>query len=910
MRAQLKTWWGVSLSWMLMAVMAMHPALLYADAFVDAARNGQGFADTIGISGPADVNNGTISFGDGDSISVQELFPDSSAGPNGSANYPHMRPQDELEGEADSDSGLSGMGGDALSSMRSEVTRPGGPSSIQGMAYEVVHKAGDLSRPDFSNDPMLDRTRDVYDGMETFANDFADCSVDSSIHESSFETHLPDYQRCTVVDDRSSTCQIRHNYEARVLTHYGGPVNLDSCGEGCLNTWIGRVGDNYWRGNCSIFEEFTEIQVDNPDAITSAILNRAKWDDYMQIYLGEPGSEQLIWESHPGRFPPETAGQCELSNSWDRNPNLDLTHIFKGATPGQVLRFKIRVSVTGEGEGYGRINIQFDPNKTIVEDTWSPDECLGVAEGIEDGFAYGDISCTDNPADANGCVSTNGVTICSDMLAPSPIPGISNMCRNVNVEASYDFYKGDMQCWLDANGEETCITNEGGNLNSCQALQDNPQCGFISSQCVEGAEGESGRCYVREETYDCGTSQTVPTLERESSYQCGGPIRCMGSECFEHTAESSPDFARAAAMLNAAQFMGSDLACTGTTDEDGIIGDENVQCEVFQGTAGECKKAVGGVVDCCEAPAGINLGDYLQMIMTVPKIDSGIMSLQGTPANSVFGAYNTLREPVMNSWSSVTQPFTSRLENVSGAWDTMTGTVQDKVLELTGPLREKVAEMTGDVIFGAAESAGTSVGEGLGGEAAQSFSEQLLGQGGAQFLSTAMTAYQIYVATMLAIQLIWKCETEEFEMNAQRELKSCHYVGSYCKTKVLGQCIEQREAHCCFTSPLSRIMQEQVRLQTGQGWGSAESPQCGGIPVDTLASIDWDAVNLDEWLAILASEGMYAGSGALDIESLTGVGTALDVGERTNTADRTMNRFDGIDIDQSRREAQDTLRTN
>lgn len=67
------------------------------------------------------------------------------------------------------------------------------------------------------------------------------------------------------------------------------------------------------------------------------------------------------------------------------------------------------------------------------------------------------------------------------------------------------------------------------------------------------------------------------------------------------------------------------------------------------------------------------------------------------------------------------------------------------------------------------------------------------------------------------------------------------YVGSYCKTKVLGQCIEEREAYCCFNS-LSRIIQEQVRPQLGQNFGSAESPQCQGIPladIGKLTGIKW-----------------------------------------------------------------------
>ncbi|MDV5555431.1 conjugal transfer protein TraN [Enterobacter hormaechei] len=44
-------------------------------------------------------------------------------------------------------------------------------------------------------------------------------------------------------------------------------------------------------------------------------------------------------------------------------------------------------------------------------------------------------------------------------------------------------------------------------------------------------------------------------------------------------------------------------------------------------------------------------------------------------------------------------------------------------------------------------------------------------------------------------------------MNAKRALKNCTYVGSYCKSKVLGACIEKEKAYCCFNSPLSRIIQ-------------------------------------------------------------------------------------------------------
>ncbi|WP_425595324.1 conjugal transfer protein TraN [Morganella morganii] len=120
-------------------------------------------------------------------------------------------------------------------------------------------------------------------------------------------------------------------------------------------------------------------------------------------------------------------------------------------------------------------------------------------------------------------------------------------------------------------------------------------------------------------------------------------------------------------------------------------------------------------------------------------------------------------------------------------------------------------------------------------------------------MDTYLTAYMIYSVTMILIQLIWKCELSEFEMNAKRVLKSCHYVGSNRKSKFLGACVEKRQSYCCFTSPLSRIIQ--VRPQLGLGWGSVKSPNCEGLTASQLNQVDWSQVNLDEWIPILSITG-------------------------------------------------------
>ncbi|ECT7562163.1 conjugal transfer mating pair stabilization protein TraN [Salmonella enterica subsp. enterica serovar Cerro] len=859
------------------------------------------------------VQNGTISMptlkdgqfqmNGGSQINVNDLFPGTSGGDDQPESYyfpdANKPDVDMLQGIYDSGDDMDDVGNSAKGALWSDANSA--DPSISGAAYKVLLDAANRSRPDFSNDPVLNLSKKTYEDMDLIAGGFGDCSAETTINQGTINAHVPEYERCQRVMDQSADCEVVHDYDASVVKHYDGPYNLKSCGEGCTELWIGRVGDNYWGGNCKIYEEFTRVQVSNPDAIVSATLEYAKWDDYMQVWVGKSGQETKVWQGPNNNFPPETAGKCELSTSWERNPNVDVTPYFKNVNDGDVVTFKIRVSVTGNGEGFGRIKIHYDPTKAITKDEWSPQSCMDSAKGVIDGFAEGEIACIDDPTDASGCTVINGIKICESQLKPSPLPGIPKLCKKVRVKADYDFYKGQMECWTDPQGEIHCPVNSGGNLNSCTEFENNPQCGFISSKCVDGAEGASGTCYVHEDTYDCGTDVAVPTLEKETEYQCGGPIRCMGDDCLDVTKTQSADFARATALLNAAQFMTQDMSCTGLDGDKNPTGDENVICSAFAGEAGECKIAVGGVSDCCEKPSNISLADYLNLIMAVPKLDGAIMAL-GSEANpsAIKGAYQILREPVLEGWTEVTKPFASYIENMSGAVDSFYQPVEQFVDELIDQLTEQVKEVMADVMKSLGQDAATQ--EAAAGGAGKLAQESLM-ESAATWLSTAMTIYTVYVVAMVMIQMIYKCEEEEFTMNAKRALKNCSYVGSYCKSKVLGACVEKREAYCCFNSPLSRIVQEQVRPQLGMDFGNAENPQCGGIPLDKIAEIDWSKVNLDEWLGILQQNGKFPDPSSLNLDSLTGAGSDFNIdGSRKNAQERTLERLNGVDVDKARRD--------
>ncbi|HCT5077015.1 TPA: conjugal transfer mating pair stabilization protein TraN [Vibrio cholerae] len=845
----------------------------------------------------AQVQDGKISLpvgnGQSTSININELFPGVQPGQNTAEYFPDAASPEELEQIFSDADAMDQFGNEAKANLFQDANSSN--PSISGSAYQVLMDAANRSRPDFSNDPVLNLSKKTYEDMDLIAGGFGDCSAETTINQNTINAHIPEYERCQRVVDQSADCEVVHDYDASVVKHYDGPYNLKSCGDGCTELWIGKVGDDYWAGNCKIYEEYTRVQVSNPDAIVSATLEYVKWDDYMQVWVGKSGQETKVWSGPDGNFPPETAGRCELSTSWERNPNVDVTPYFKNVKDGDVVTFKIRVSVTGEGEGFGRIKLRYDPSKAITKDEWAPQSCMDSAKGVVDGFAEGEITCIDDPTDATGCTVINGIKVCESQLKPSPFPGIPKLCKKVRVKADYDFYKGQMDCWTDPQGETHCPVNTGGNLNSCQMYEDNPQCGFISSECIDGAEGSSGKCYVFKDTYDCGTDISIPTLEKETTYQCGGPIRCMGDDCLDITKSQSTDFARASALLNAAQFMTQDMSCTGQNDDDNPTGEENVMCSAFAGEAGECKIAVGGVSDCCEKPTNISFADYLNLIMAVPKLDGAVMGL--SDGSAVKGAYQVLRDPVMSGWTEITQPFASYIENISGAVDSFLQPVQQFAQETIGALKEQITKLTSEALGNASATGAAGVPAG----APESMTEQILGQQGAAMLSTVMTVYTVYVVSMVMIQMIWKCEEKEFTMNAKRALNSCTYVGSYCKSKVLGACVEERESYCCFNSPLSRIIQEQVRPQLGLNFGDARTPQCGGIPLDRIADIDWSKVNLDEWLGILQQNGKLPDPASLNLDALTGAGSDFNIdGTRQDASERIMERLEGINVDKIR----------
>ena len=93
------------------------------------------------------------------------------------------------------------------------------------------------------------------------------------------------------------------------------------------------------------------------------------------------------------------------------------------------------------------------------------------------------------------------------------------------------------------------------------------------------------------------------------------------------------------------------------------------------------------------------------------------------------------------------------------------------------------------------------------------------------------------------------CSSEDKILKKQREKGLCHYVGSYCSSSILGVCLKKKEAHCCYASKLSRIIQEQGRPQLGLAFGTAKRTVCDGFTIEQFQRLDLSRMDFSEVMA-------------------------------------------------------------
>ncbi|MFB1486878.1 MULTISPECIES: conjugal transfer protein TraN [unclassified Thiocapsa] len=769
----------------------------------------------------------------------------------------------------------------------------------------------------------------MLDTFEAIAETFGHCETATTFDNGAREVQVPDLRTCDRLTPQGGSCSWYHDYalpSQESLVTVGGSAALESCGPGCTRVVLERGGS--WS---EIDASSGAVPVDAPPLEGEFAVSDPARVESIQVTLvfgDRPDHEaaegwflQGTRSWYSARFPGVDRARTTPGDWFDATPMTE--NLRNGG------RFSLRHDQTwtysdqgGPTEAcplcreqfsypvyFGAIALAVEIRYTSrpLRSVWGAnDGCYDLLETLGSDFCSGTVECLGSPPlAADSCYEHADVRICPDAMAAPPVAGQNPFCTEIKVTASCSgFNQGQMQCWTDPQGQLQCPYNDGDQPSDCIALEADPACGFIKSECVEGAVDNRGICFLFEETWDCGAARTIPFLERNRTLDCAGPVRCLGTDCAEFPEEQSADFAKAVGALQTVQMAVSDMQCT-----------PGGSCRVFSGSAHECKRAVGGIVNCCTRPQGVSLADYVGLIFALGKIDAAIMGLD--KGAMIRGSWETLRQPVTATWSAVKESFTSVANSFTGktaaaatdaAAEVGLNAVKQALLKQTA---EWAAQLFGDAAVNALFST-TSGGVAVTGGVVAEGSVLQLG-GGTAWLGTAMAwamyAYMIYTVAMILIRIIWTCEQSEFELGAKRELRACHRVGSYCKQEVLTWCVEKRESYCCFNTPLARILNQQIRPQLGRDWGEAQSPECSGIDIRDFARVDWTRVNLDEWLAILYETGHFPTLETLTVEDLTGAGSALTVRSegRADAATRTVQRSDGLDSEEVRKEAESEL---
>ncbi len=761
--------------------------------------------------------------------------------------------------------------------------------------------------------------------------------------------------------------------------NYDNTLNIIPCedDENCFMLFLGqKYQDN--GGDCLKYLDDLKIVVYNPSAITKVAVSRLGWDDFFGAWI--TGTDNVIhplvlptkelpvrinsvlettnieaqarvlkdgyaivdlldhdaplnniscentW--HGGKSGENCSGGGRCNNLWDVHfektwDDYSLTRIFKTVEPNDTISIKTITSTTDDGMYLLHLKVYYNPTKVKYLESYTPQSCIDAAISLDEGMARGEYACLENIQNLKNdekselYTYSNGQKIYLDHFN-APLKNVSVDCGKIRVVAQSDYAVAPDEDASDIDYDQ------------CSFYEKN--CGFISSKCIE--DGDFGNCYAYEEIYDCGQELEHSEKILKNVVSCDGEVRCAGNECIEDIYEASDSFGKVSGLLEAAQLMAQDMSCTGL-DENGVpTGKEDVVCQVFSGQLKSCTQAMKGLggleVDCCEESSGISLASYICSLRALSRIDGAIASMDH--ASYLYGAYSEMRRPLFNAvselknqLSTITKPFVSWFENTTGLQGIFSS---DKGITeyVTDKLKEKAKVLLKNILGSAKDNlAKEGIAEGAAGGGASDYASTQSAEAMIETMSSALAVvgyvYMVYQISSMVSQMIFKCTDESLELSAQRALKNCTYVGQYCSKKVLKHCVQKSYSYCCFSSPLSRILQEQIKKTQGIPFSTQDpkNPKCEGILTSELETIDWSKIDLTEWLDLLKISGAYAPDQELNIDNITGVGSDLSVDysdseisdeKRANVIERTLSRVMDLDMTKIRNDANKNVLLN
>lgn len=852
------------------------------------------------------VTGDTINFGNqkvqgainrtGGALNKNDLTPATSGSYDNSKYYVNKKAPSTADMQATyalPDAGIEMLSEEKKNNMDHELE--GDKATLESQAYSTIAQVGKNKQSIDANDPLFNRASNVINGVKS--NPFEDCEIDKQIISMTQQQHVPDIKECTDVVSGKS-CVLTHEINPVIAITTGvvgdgtNGVQYSTCRDGranCISIGLGKRSSKHEElktGNCTAGTLETTIAIGNKDAIKKAVIATVRF----------AGSAEGGFKSSKGNVHPIFSHQEGCSaNATGKNylvggeNGYDVTEVLKRNNTNVQTFF---INYTGAVPDV-QMEVDYDPSVIVGNDLWEDSTCASYAEAIHKGEMKGELECTDYTGswptatkDATH-VYIHGILLEKKYL--SSYAGLPSNCSKANV-----IIKEDLK-----DDEDNKLV-----LPTCKELE-SQGCSKSADICTK--YNEKNECVLYKHQYDCGTETKTVVNTTKETYDCPGPISCTGIDCVNiMIGDSTEDFSKATGLLQMSQQGVDDVDCsfsgdTGSLDSSIPLDQQgSVSCTLWKGEAKKCKifYTNGGLGaagnDCCHTQTPTtDVRRYIRGLANSFKLngvkdavsngDYSNISIGKAGATSIinlgwnaFLNYTGVTQKFTEFSDKISKPVVDALNNIIPyAGEVFAGALQFAEQLIINAIGEYIAEMIvslvqkliGQAVTGAISSVGSAI--------ASSAAGRMIGQAMAYIVPVIGWIYAIYKGVQVIVNLATMCHDEDFELQNDVHMYKCDLVNKWCSMKntahiggLVGSCLQYTENYCCFSSPLSRILNKQVRyaqrgcpnlypyaLPMCAFFFTKEMPWCAGITLEEIQTIDWKKIDLTEWLQILTITG-------------------------------------------------------
>ena len=806
-------------------------------------------------------------------------------------------------------------------------------ATIESQAYSTIAKVAAQSKPINSNDPIFSKSDGVIGTTNgnPFADCELDKKIiatKKTVHHADYKecTDAPTTENgCILQHDFLPIIATTVG-----ATGGGNEGNMyDDCEghkENCVSIGFGKKYRNTEKlnsGSCASNHVETTIAISNPKAVRKATLKTVRFTGNVSLgFKSSSKTDQPLFSFNEG-CTPNTEGKnyymMDTAHHYE-----DVTALVKSSSSNVMTMF---MDYTG-AIPYVQMEVEYDPSLVVKYDEWTDATCASYAQAVHSGSLKGTVECTYyRPSiptqDANAThVFLNGMKISKDYI--SSFAGLSFNCATAKVTVEPSQFKdkdGNAtslpscdQYQKQGCSQSTISCEKYDSDNNCVLQKNIYDCGYDKAEDVPTTESS----YKCPGPISCAGADCVNIMVGDSSSDWSKALGLM-----QMTQQGTNDVD--------CTFSGdtSSLDPNRPLNEQGSVqcliwkGEEK-KCKIFYTNGG--LGAAGN--DCCDGSnATTDIAQYIKNQAHMFKLE-GVQDVvkSGNFSNvkvDLVWHNNTNIKPsemITNGlWSvgwnmlvnftgvgqkfqqitdNLTDPIVNRLNNlIPYAGDVFRGSIyfgEQLIINAVGQyVKQVVSQILSEVYKAVAREIATAFGSGAGGEfvkegakeAGKKVGETIAKNGVMEAFSSFCKyvvpvigwIYAIYKGVQMVINIATKCHDEDFELQNDIHLQKCDYVSRYCSMKnpghfvggFVGGCLQWTQVYCCFDSPLSRILNKQVRYaQRGCpnlwpyaipacafGFGKKHAI-CNGITLDEIEKVDWEKMDLTEWLNLLSISGM------------------------------------------------------